>query len=41
MNLSRALSGQLMDVKTLQFFFSRDFLTLSDDKLIFMNCHSQ
>ena len=39
MNLSSALSGQLMAVKTLKMKF-RFFLTLTNHKLVFVTCKS-
>ena len=40
MNLSRALSGQLTAVKTLKVIFREFFKTLTDPKLLFVNCKS-
>ena len=40
MNPSRALSGELTAVKTLKVIFREFFLTLTDPKLLFLNCKS-
>ena len=40
MNLSRALSGHLTAVKTLKVIFREFYLTLTDPKLLFVNCKS-
>ena len=40
MNLLRALSGQLMAVKTLYMIFREKFLISTDHKLVFVNCKS-